>query len=233
MTAIIGYTNRTAMSAIGVLCADDLEGNSQTKVDKLSKIAGRFVVATTGLQVVDSIICSFIGYFDQFSGSQMSISSIEEFERILNEVLKYAFIKIKKSPHFEDHKHHLENQTQIVVLDILNNKLYQAELGKVWRIEENPNYEIKFVSLEDKLYSFGVVTKGSDNVSEQYNETNKETIIMKLTEMMIGYKTSFPKQVGNMGAIEVCELGENPSESFRSCFSSWLDSVNSFVNKKK
>jgi hypothetical protein len=230
MTAIIGYTHRGSEGSIGILCSDDLEGTTKMRVDKLVKLSGNFTIGTVGLRAVDDVICSFIAYFDQFSGSKIQVSSIDKLESLLNEVLPITFRRLKGSYLFEKHKHQVELSSEIVVLDLAENRLYHADLGKVWRIDENPNYYIKLRPLLDGLYSFGIIKGKEKYLFREYAEFNSSKVLSELENMMSSYNSDYKDTVGNIGALQVNQTGSNSFESFYSGFKSWQDRLDNYIS---
>jgi hypothetical protein len=233
MTAIIGYSSRQGENSIGILCADDLESLSQTKVDKITKISGRFSIAITGLECVDTAINSTIAYFDQFSGSQIKINSIRELEAKLNEYLPMTFQKWINSGYFTILDDLLDVHTILIILDMADNRLYYSYLGKLLKIEENKKFKFKICPLTDGLYMFGCVAKEKLYYKRKYNEIDKDKILNYINSKYKIFKSKYPEYVGNPGALQINIKGKQPFESFSSCFNSPLDLINTCILRRQ
>ena len=233
MTAIVGYTARQGINSIGVLCADNLEGSSKTKVDKLTKISNQFVIGVTGLECVDWAIGYTIGYFEQFSGSRIKCFSISELEIILNEALPYAFKTLKDQKFCGDIENQIDLTTLIVILDLSDNKLYYSDLGKVWRIDEKVDYRINFNPLEDGLYSFGAVAVSKDYNQEDYNELDREKVVKAIETKYIFYQAKYPNDVGQLGSIQINMKGQDEYELFKSCFKPYKEFMDNMIIRSK
>ena len=220
MTAILGYTKRIGSNSIGVLCADDLEGHSKTKVDKLTKLAGRFVVAVAGLEIVDWV------------PSTIPLNCINDLQNVLSSVLKYALKRWRETNTYDGIDQQLDNRSIIVVLDTATNKLYFADLGKVWRSSEDADYRIELSPLEDGLYSFGVVAKGNYDIVEGLNIIDRTGAMKFIDGMMKMYQSNHSGSVGCMGAVQVSVIGENEFNHYKSCFHSYIDFVENVVSRR-
>lgn len=231
MTAILGYTKRIGGNSLGVLCADDLEGHSKTKVDKLTKLAGRFVVAVAGLEIVDWVIGGVVGYMDQFSPSSVRLNSITDLENVLTEILPYTFSRWREANIYKGVENQLDSSSILVVLDTDDNLLYFADLGKVWRSPEVIGYRVRLDVLEDGMYCFGVVAKEKYTKVEGLNTVDDAEAMKVIAGMMSMYAHIHQGWVGNIGAIQVSVIGENAKNEFRSCFPSFIDYVENQVRR--
>jgi len=233
MTAIIGYTHEKENNRIGVLCTDDLNGWSGTKVDKMSKINNRFAFAIAGLESVHWAIDYGITYLDQFNGSKKSIDSINDLEDELNEIIPTIFRRWKEANFFDNIEKQKDFRTLIVVLDTEDNKLYYSELGYVWKIDELDDYSISMTLLEDGLYLFGVVAPQQDYIKEDIVIENDRDIFKYLNTRFNAFNKEFPKYVGNLGSIQINVNGEIEQNKFYSCFSSYLDYVDNAIKRSE
>lgn len=231
MTAIIGYSSRTGDSSIGVLCADDLEGFSKTKADKLTKLSNRFVLGVTGLEALDWAISYNIGHFDQFSGSRSQINSIEDLENLLNDLIPDTFTRWKKAKIFDNIQEQIDFESSLIVLDLLDNSLYYSNLGKLWKTDEEENYEIKFEKLSDGFYTFGIAAVSKNYDREEYSDLDIQKVQEYLNLKMKDYKSIHPESVGNSGAKQINYIGLIPYESFTSCYNSPLDLIQNMIER--
>lgn len=233
MTAIIGYIARKGESSIGILCADDLEAWSMAKADKLTKLSNRYVIGVVGLEAVDWAISFTIAHFEQFSGSKAKLDSVSQLENVLNDLIPDTFMKWKESQFFDNIDKQIDIESMLIVLDLFDNSLYYSNLGKVWRIDETRDYEIKFEKLSDGFYTFGAAA-----VSDTYDRENYSNLVVQdvedyLNNKMRQHKSNYPDKVGNVGAKQVNVIGEISYESFTSCFSSPFDLIENMINRKE
>ncbi len=233
MTAIIGYTKRTGGNSIGALLTDNLVDHCEAKVDKLLKIGNRFVVAIAGLEVVEWTLDWTIGYFEPFDGSALKLNSIEDLEKALNYLLPMAFKKWKDNSIFIISEKHYDMPSILVVFDVKENKMYFADIGKVWRIDENPEYKINFEPLPDGLYLFGTVAGNKKYIKHEYQEPDIKKVLNHLRFVCLAQHNLAPELIGTPGAYLISAQGDIDLCIFKSGFNTVEELIDNVVVRYK
>lgn len=235
MTAILAYSNIKGENSIALMAADNKvlipnnSANSSRLGDKLTKIFNRFTIGICGLDAVDSMITHCFTYPDMWSNLRPSIDSIADLAQAFNKYLP-IFLAKTKPYYIKAYKSLITMDTHLIVLDCVSNKLYFANIGKLF--DDSKVLSVVFNVLPpNKLFLFGapvidrVVGYDSEDLDEMRKDVLKNHFIYKLKSLQIMH----PGVLGEIGSFQLNILGSNPESYLKSAYNSIEDFIHNLV----
>lgn len=232
MTVIFGFTNINKKTCF--MGADDLEGHSKKRVDKIIRVFGRFVVGCVGANMaldaarVAGILWSERTLLRDLS-EYKSIDSLDDFANSIAAcvgkivAVRYQSMMdaVEKGVRTKEQMEHLCSQNStLVVLDTLERKIHELRFGKLFPPSTLNKIEIVDYP-QDRIFRFGVNgTKDHGSVTKEANESPfawcKEQVCLAKQEVE-------PNVPGAIGELGCCYLVRGSRVTFKTAFESIED----------